>query len=45
MELVEAEFVALGLEVYSQNFSALKPVALTSEVWQLWASLEGGRGA
>ncbi len=32
MRQVEAEFVALGFEVYSQNFSAKKPLSVDSEV-------------
>lgn len=32
MEWLEAEFAALGLEVYSQNFSARKLITIGSEV-------------
>lgn len=32
MEKLEAEFSKLGMEVYSQNFSAVKPVSIDSEV-------------
>lgn len=32
MSQLEAEFAALGFEVYSQNFSAVKPLSVDSKV-------------
>ena len=36
MELLEVEFAGLGLEVYSQNFTATKPLTVYSEVPYEW---------